>query len=193
MEPAHAALAHVGSAAHLRSGGFRGDNAVYEICIRTLHLLVISFMMTGVMRLSYNEGAVSIPRTETLQPHPQRHQSIKQIPLVITYHPALSRITKTLRKHLDILHVSDRLKAAIPDPPIVAFRCPHNLRDLLVRAKLKETNPPTQTGNHPCNSTRCKTCHMIRIEETFKSHSTGTTHKTRSTFTCKTRNLVYLI
>ena len=38
-----------------------------------------------------------------------------------------------------------------------------------------------------------KTCHMIRIEETFKSHSTGTTHKTRSTFTCKTRNLVYLI
>ena len=37
-----------------------------------------------------------------------------------------------------------------------------------------------------------RTCHMIR-EETFKSHSTGTTHKTRSTFTCKTRNLVYLI
>ena len=86
-----------------------------------------------------------------------------------------------------------RLKAAIPDPPIVAFRRPHNFRDLLVRAKLKETNPPTQTGNHPCNSPRCKTCHMIRIEETFKSHSTGTTHKTRSTFTCKTRNLVYLI
>ena len=85
------------------------------------------------------------------------------------------------------------VKAAIPDSPIVAFRRPHNLRDLLVRAKLKETNPPTQTGNHPCNSTRCKTCHMIKIEETFKSHSTGTTHKTRSTFTCKTRNLVYLI
>ena len=112
---------------------------------------------------------MSIPRTETLQPHPRQHQSIKRVPLVITYHPALSRITKSLRKHLDILHVSDRLKAAIPDPPIVAFRRPHNLRDLLVRAKLKKTNPPTQTG------------------------STGTTHKTRSTFTCKTRNLVYLI
>ena len=32
---------------------------VYRICIRTLHLLVISVMIIGVMRLSHNERAVS--------------------------------------------------------------------------------------------------------------------------------------
>ena len=32
---------------------------VYGICIRTLHLPVISVMILGVMRLSYNERAVS--------------------------------------------------------------------------------------------------------------------------------------
>ena len=32
---------------------------VYGICIRTLHLPVISVMIIGVMRLSYNERAVS--------------------------------------------------------------------------------------------------------------------------------------
>ena len=32
---------------------------VYGICIRTLHLPVISVMIIGVMRLSHNERAVS--------------------------------------------------------------------------------------------------------------------------------------
>ena len=32
---------------------------VYGICIRTLHLPVIPVMIIGVMRLSYNESAVS--------------------------------------------------------------------------------------------------------------------------------------
>ena len=32
---------------------------VYGICIRTLHLPVISLMIIGVMQLSYNERAVS--------------------------------------------------------------------------------------------------------------------------------------
>ena len=32
---------------------------VYGICIRTLHLPVISVMIIGVMRLSYNERAVA--------------------------------------------------------------------------------------------------------------------------------------
>ena len=35
---------------------------VYGICIRTLHLPVISVMIIGVMRLSYNERAVSESR-----------------------------------------------------------------------------------------------------------------------------------
>ena len=134
-----------------------------------------------------------ISQTETLQPHPQQHRSTQRVPLVITYHPALSRTSRTLRKHLNVLHISDRLKAAIPDPPIVAFRRPHNLRDLLVRAKLKRTNTPTQTGNGPCNSTRCKTCHIMMREESFISRSPGTKHRTRFSFTCKTRNLIYLI
>ena len=36
---------------------------VYGICIRTLHLPVISVMIIGVMRLSYNERAVSEGRS----------------------------------------------------------------------------------------------------------------------------------
>jgi len=88
---------------------------------------------------------------------------------------------------------SPRHKTAIPHPPIVAFRYPHNLRDLLVRAKLKKMKTPTQTGNSHHNSTHCKTCQMTMRVESFMIHSTGTKQKTRFLFTCKTRNLVYLI
>ena len=62
-----------------------------------------------------------------------------------------------------------------------------------MQAKLKTVNTPTQTGNKPCCSTRCKTCNMIMKEESFTSHSTGNKHRTRFSFTCKTNNLVYLI
>ena len=75
-----------------------------------------------------------------MQPHPQQHRSTQLVPLVITYHPALSRTSRTLKKHLNILHISNRLKAAIPDPPVVAFRGPHNLRDLLIKLKRTNTN-----------------------------------------------------
>ena len=69
----------------------------------------------------------------------------------------------------------DTLKVAIPDTPIVALRSPCNLRELIMRAKLKMMNTHTQTGNSPCNSTHCKTCHMTMREGSFMSRSTGTT------------------
>ena len=45
----------------IRHFGFPAEEVVqvYGICIRTLHLPVISVMIIGVMRLSYNERAVS--------------------------------------------------------------------------------------------------------------------------------------
>ena len=49
----------------LRPGSGPGSEEVvqvYGICIRTLHLPVISVMIIGVMRLSYNERAVSDSR-----------------------------------------------------------------------------------------------------------------------------------
>ena len=85
------------------------------------------------------DRAVAIPREECLQL--QQREKSNRIPLVITYNPTLPPVGGITRKHHNILHASERLKKAIPSPPIIAFRRPKNLRDLLVRATLKPSAP----------------------------------------------------
>ena len=114
---------------------------------------------------------------------------------IVTDHPSLS-IAKIMKKHLSVLHTSNRLKQAIPYPPLVVFRRPKNLSDLLVQMKLETpapSPPPTNTGNIPCGHRRCKCCYEIVTTSSFRSYSTGRRYNIRANITCKSRNLVYLI
>ena len=143
----------------------------FQIRVRELkqHLLTRGYNEELVDRQM--ERAIIIPRENTLQNH-QRQTSmrIQRLPLVITYHPGLPKIANILKKHLPILHASGRLRDAVPNPPMVAFRRPKNLRDLLVRAELKNSGPPsTQTGNYQCQDKRCHTCKIIIEKNIFKS------------------------
>lgn len=138
------------------------------------------------------QRAASVSRPEALQPHP-RNTRLRRVPFVTTFQPGLNRLRSITRRHLPTLHISERLQSAFPAPPIVAFRRAPNLRDLLVRAELKSPAPPTTIGNSPCGNRRCKTCVHIMSTNNFRSNSTGRTYKLRASFTCKTRNVVYLI
>ena len=57
-----------------------------------------------------------------------------RVPLVVTCHPNLSKLERTIRSYHHILQDSDRLQQAFPSLPIIDFRRPKNLSDLLVRA-----------------------------------------------------------
>ena len=92
-----------------------------------------------------------------------------------------------------ILHTSQKLQKALPTPPLVAFRRPRNLRDLLVHARITTPAPPPGTGSSPCNYRRCKCCAEIVTCNSFSSKSTGRTYNIRSEVTCRSSNLVYLI
>ena len=81
--------------------------------------------------------------------------------------------------------------------PMIAFRRPPSLRNLLVRAEVPPTNdssiPPIQHGMFRCTS-RCVTCQEHILEsDSFKSHTTGAHHKIRGHITCTTSNIIYLI
>ena len=49
------------------------------------------------------------------------------------------------------------------------------------------------SGNYQCQDKRCHTCKIIFEKNTFTSKINGRKHNVHYTFTCKTRNLVYLI
>ena len=122
----------------------------------------------------------------------QVQKKTDRIPLVITYNPTLPSIGRITRRYHNILHTSERLKQAISYCPIIAFRHPKSLRDLLVSAELKtsEHSPP---GNQRCGSSRCKTCLILQTTAEFTSHSTGQQYQLKMTASCKTMNVVYMI
>ena len=111
---------------------------------------------------------------------------------MVTYHPILPSFHLTTKRHLPILHASERLRRAFEHPPLIAFRRPRNLRDLLVRATLTTTTyePP---GNYPCGVPRCKTCPILRATDEFSSHTTGKVFKVNFRASCKSSNVIYLI
>ena len=85
------------------------------------------------------QQAATRRREDCLPPREKERQH--QDPLVVTYHPSLPLLRNITRQHQHLLQLSERMQKAVPAPPIIAYRCPKNLRDLLTRAELK---PPPQ-------------------------------------------------
>ena len=93
--------------------------------------------------------AANISCTNALQTKPKASNDV--VPFVVTYNPALPRISNILRKHFNILHSSNRWKDVFKQPLFVAYRPSPNLRDILVKAQL-----PVISSNHfPPGSFRC--------------------------------------
>ena len=57
---------------------------------------------------------------------------------MVNFHSALSGIEKVVNSLWPILHTSDDMKRVFGEKPIVSFRRPKNLKDELVKAKLKD-------------------------------------------------------
>ena len=115
-----------------------------------------------------------------------------RVPLVVTYHPNLPMLERTIRCYHHILQDSERLRQAIPSLPIIAFHRPRNLSDLLVHAVISpETRDPP--GNFRCEARRCKTCPILVATDTFASSMTGEHFKLKLRASCKTTNVIYLI
>ena len=145
------------------------------------------------------QKAKDISRSEALQPRQSKKKNEDRVPLVMTYDPSHSSISSTIQKYLPILHSSRRCKDAIPKPPMVAFRRPINIKDMVVRSSIRvpSAEPP---GFNPCkNCAACKHTHNSSVVEhtvtshTFSSHSSGQQFTIKHHLHCLSTNVVYLI
>ena len=65
----------------------------------------------------------------------------ERVRFITTYDPRLPNIARILRENHKVMLESDgRLKGAFPKPPMVCFRRPPNINDILCRAKLHPKN-----------------------------------------------------
>ena len=115
----------------------------------------------------------------------------KRVPFVTTFHPGLPNVPQIIRKYLPILHNSQRCKEAIPECPIVSFRRPKNLKDILVKAKVTQKKINGFCG--PCNDLRCLTCCSGLFSKSIPMTSVNDTFNIDKHLTCNSYNVIYVV
>ena len=106
----------------------------------------------------------AIPRHETLKQQEHTNSTTDRTPFVITFNPALYKVSSVLKKHLNISQSSPNCKDTSPVPPVIAYSRHASLRVLLVHSTLHNNTPHAQqpAGVYKCNHPRCLTCPFLQ-------------------------------
>ncbi|KAJ8030076.1 hypothetical protein HOLleu_29652 [Holothuria leucospilota] len=120
----------------------------------------------------------------------------RRIYFTVQYHPGLPDIKGTLTKYLPLLHLSSRMREAVPEPPIVSFRQPSNLKNLLVRAKVKNPRPKGEPSR-PCYRGKTKPCQLcsklVASDVVTSTSNRRNFHCFNENTTCSSKWVIYLI
>ena len=82
----------------------------------------------------------AIPRHETLKQQEHTNSTTDRTPFVITFNPALYKVSSVLKKHLNILHSFPNCKDPSPCRPLLLTEVNASLRDLLVNPRYTTTH-----------------------------------------------------
>ena len=102
-------------------------------------------------------------------------------PFVVTYNPALPRISNILRKHFNTLHSPNSCKDDFKQLSFFAYKRSPNLRDLLVKPQIPVDKIVPLVHTLP-NGLR-----------SYTFHATGETRSITSHITCNTKNVICMV
>ena len=112
----------------------------------------------------------------------------------ITYNPMLPSVTRVVGKHWNFMTKNKHIKEIFPSPPMVAYKQPPNLKNMLCRAKL----PTIKLGNESRKMigmkrcpVSCNVCIYYDFSKTIKS-KTGDIFQMTGQYGCQTKSIVYL-
>ena len=120
----------------------------------------------------------------------QKRKDLDIIPLVMNFHPALSGVGEIVDSLWYMFQASDDMKETFRDKPMVAFRTPRNLRDDLVKSRLKRLREENK-GMRKCGKTRCQFCNLVKEGDKF--YDKGRTYHINYSSDCDSGGVVYLI
>jgi hypothetical protein len=125
------------------------------------------------------DRARNIERSEALKY--KSKGALFRVPFVTTYYPKLPHIGTILRKHWHFIENHCYLNSLFPEYPVIAFRRPRNLRDLLVNAIVPQSiatdRLDTTDAIAKCKRKNCDTCPRFPANRitNVTSHTTGHT------------------
>ena len=130
----------------------------------------------------------TLNREDLLKTKNQRKSGNDRVPIVLTYSHLLPDVHKIVRKHIDTLYQSDRMKLVFKQPPVVAYRRDRNLCDSLVHYK---THKLVGGYDYTCEPD-CKFCKILTSDNVYDTDNHVQFHPTQDVH-CRKYNLIYCI
>jgi hypothetical protein len=152
----------------------------------------------------------AIPRADLLRPTPVYPQqdcpALLSKPrftpmFIITYNPHNHKLHQWIKDNHNILLADKKMSKIFPTPPSVSYRQARNIKQLMVRSRLKAL-PHSDCSDlkpagcfkhqHGIRGRNWDLCHCPRIKEgnTFRSSYTGKSYNIRHNLTCKSKYCV---
>ena len=128
-----------------------------------------------------------IPRSKLLE-DAEKIKRDPQMIFVCDWHPNVSRLPTALKTHFHLLQNDRAAKDIFTSVPMVAYRRPRSLKNILVRNRAREDGTPR---TEPCGKAKCKLCKDITSSDKICNTKLGITIKTEGGGTCQTKNVVY--
>ena len=126
----------------------------------------------------------------------QNEEGDSRIPLVLTYHSTFFKVHEILRNCSNTLFADDKHRNLFRNKMYVSFRRAKNLKDTLVRAKLKPSDEEqVEKGTFRCNGRRsCQICPIVVEGNTFGNYNESRSLTNFSgAYNCNSQNVVYLL
>lgn len=134
----------------------------------------------------------SMPRSDTLEYRTRQQNTRTTFP--ITFHPNLRNLPHTLMdKYKNVLLRDPTNKQTFKEPPMLAYKRPPNLRNLITRASITPRQDTHIAGFYDCANSKCKTHTHNITGDTFSSSITNKTYRMTQSLDCNIHNLIYLI
>ena len=115
----------------------------------------------------------------------------------VLFDPRLPSIPGIVQRHYRSMVSNDNhLKEVFPKPPLVAFRRPKNIREMIIKAKVTSSitrASRTQVGLRKCTNVSCVTCPYIIPGKVVKAHASNVRVEVNTAVTCNTPNVIYCI
>ncbi len=122
----------------------------------------------------------------------ERQQKKSPIPLILTFDPAFPDWTKLLASNLDLLGTDEPGQDLLREyKPMVTYRRPRSLRDILVNADVK-TKKPQCIGCSTCTK-HCATCNKIMCCKEVVGQHTHYKFKIRNQLNCQSKYILYML
>ena len=139
------------------------------------------------------QKASNLTIEEALKSSSSERNNQDVITFVCTYNPSLPNIGKIINQYwgLSKISTSESVRHLYESKPIVAYKRPTNVHDMLVHSKLSK--PRSDFNVTKCDRRRCTHCSTINEYNLFTSTTTSSVHKIYNDLSCTSTDVIYLI